>query len=53
MGLYVFYRRGLCMQILMKMAFLELLNGYSDSWEEMIGDEKGNYDYLMYRRYGI
>lgn len=25
-----------------------ILNGYSDSWEEMISDEKGNYDYLMY-----
>lgn len=25
-----------------------ILNGYGDSWEEMIGKEKGNYDYLMY-----
>ncbi len=25
-----------------------ILNGYGDSWEEVIGDEKGNYDYLMY-----
>ena len=25
-----------------------ILNGHSDSWDEMIGDEKGNYDYLMY-----
>ena len=25
-----------------------ILNGYADSWEEMISDEKGNYDFLMY-----
>ncbi|KAA9042020.1 alpha-amylase [Ginsengibacter hankyongi] len=25
-----------------------ILNGNGDSWQEMIGDEKGNYDYLMY-----
>ena len=25
-----------------------ILNGYGDSWEEVVGDEKGNYDYLMY-----
>ena len=25
-----------------------ILNGYGDSWEEMISDEKGNYDFLMY-----
>jgi alpha-amylase len=25
-----------------------ILNGYADSWEEVVGDEKGNYDYLMY-----
>ncbi len=25
-----------------------ILNGYGDSWEEMISDENGNYDYLMY-----
>ncbi len=26
----------------------KILNDAGDSWEEMIGDEKGNYDYLMY-----
>jgi alpha-amylase len=25
-----------------------ILNGYGDSWEDMISDEKGNYDFLMY-----
>ena len=25
-----------------------IFNGHGDSWEEVIGDEKGNYDYLMY-----
>ena len=25
-----------------------ILNEYGDSWQEMISDEKGNYDYLMY-----
>jgi alpha-amylase len=25
-----------------------ILNGYGDSWEEMISEEKGNYDFLMY-----
>jgi alpha-amylase len=25
-----------------------IFNGYGDSWEEVVGDEKGNYDYLMY-----
>jgi alpha-amylase len=25
-----------------------ILNGYGDSWEEVVGDEKGNYDYLLY-----
>lgn len=25
-----------------------ILNGYGDSWEEMISNEKGNYDYLIY-----
>jgi alpha-amylase len=25
-----------------------ILNGYGDSWQEMVSDEKGNYDYLMY-----
>ena len=26
----------------------KILNGYGDSWQEMISDEKGNYDFLMY-----
>jgi len=26
----------------------KLVNIYKDSWQEMIDDEKGNYDYLMY-----
>lgn len=25
-----------------------ILNGYGDSWDSVISDEKGNYDYLMY-----
>lgn len=25
-----------------------ILNEHSESWEEMVGNEKGNYDYLMY-----
>lgn len=25
-----------------------LVNDYGESWEEVIGDEKGNYDYLMF-----
>lgn len=25
-----------------------ILNSYGDSWEKMIGSEKGNYDYLMF-----
>jgi alpha-amylase len=25
-----------------------ILNGYGDSWQEMISDEKGNYDFLMF-----
>jgi len=25
-----------------------IFNGYADSWEDVVGDEKGNYDYLMY-----
>lgn len=25
-----------------------ILNGNGDSWQEMVSDEKGNYDYLMY-----
>ncbi|MEO8962632.1 MAG: alpha-amylase [Ginsengibacter sp.] len=25
-----------------------ILNSYGDSWEKMISDEKGNYDYLMF-----
>lgn len=25
-----------------------IVNEHSESWEEMIGDEKGNYDFLMY-----
>ncbi len=29
-------------------AIFRIQNGYGDSWEEVIGDEKGNYDYLMY-----
>jgi alpha-amylase len=26
----------------------KILNGYGDTWDEMISDEKGNYDFLMY-----
>jgi len=26
----------------------KILNSYGDGWQEMVGDEKGNYDYLMY-----
>ena len=29
-------------------AIFKILNGYGDSWQELITDEKGNYDYLMY-----
>jgi alpha-amylase len=29
-------------------AIYSILNDYGDGWEEMIDDEKGNYDYLMY-----
>ena len=29
-------------------AIFKILNGYGDSWQDMITDEKGNYDYLMY-----
>ena len=29
-------------------AIYSLLNEHGDDWEEMIDDEKGNYDYLMY-----
>ncbi|MEO6838121.1 MAG: alpha-amylase [Ginsengibacter sp.] len=29
-------------------AIFRILNGNGDSWEEMISDENGNYDYLMY-----
>ncbi len=25
-----------------------ILNGYGDSWQDMISDEKGNYDFLMF-----
>ena len=26
----------------------KIINGFGDGWQEMIDDEKGNYDYLMY-----
>ncbi len=29
-------------------SIFKLLNVYGNSWQEMIDDEKGNYDYLMY-----
>jgi alpha-amylase len=29
-------------------AVYSILNDYGESWEEVIDDEKGNYDYLMY-----
>ncbi|HZI68735.1 MAG TPA: alpha-amylase, partial [Hanamia sp.] len=29
-------------------AIFKILNEYGDSWQEMLSDEKGNYDYLMY-----
>jgi alpha-amylase len=29
-------------------AIYSILNDYGDDWEEVIDDEKGNYDYLMY-----
>ncbi|HMH21865.1 MAG TPA: alpha-amylase [Puia sp.] len=29
-------------------AIFSILNDYGEGWEEMIDDEKGNYDYLMY-----
>jgi alpha-amylase len=29
-------------------AIFTILNDYGEGWEEMIDDEKGNYDYLMY-----
>jgi len=29
-------------------AIFSILNDYGDGWEEVIDDEKGNYDYLMY-----
>jgi alpha-amylase len=29
-------------------AIYTILNDFGDTWEEMIDDEKGNYDYLMY-----
>lgn len=29
-------------------AIFSILNEYGDGWEEMIDDEKGNYDYLMF-----
>jgi alpha-amylase len=31
-----------------EMAIYSILNDYGDGWEEVIDDEKGNYDYLMY-----
>ena len=34
--------------ILMKMQYLELKKMVISSWQEMIDNEKGNYDYLMY-----
>ncbi|MGN6248850.1 MAG: alpha-amylase [Ginsengibacter sp.] len=29
-------------------AIFKILNEYGDSWQEMLSDEKGNFDYLMY-----
>jgi alpha-amylase len=29
-------------------AIFKILNGYGDTWQDMITDERGNYDYLMY-----
>jgi alpha-amylase len=29
-------------------AIFKILNGYGDSWQDLITDEKGNYDYLMF-----
>ena len=29
-------------------AIYRIVNEHSESWEDVIGDEKGNYDYLMY-----
>lgn len=29
-------------------AIYSILNDYGDDWEEVVDDEKGNYDYLMY-----
>ncbi len=29
-------------------AIFSLLNNYGNDWEEIVNDEKGNYDYLMY-----
>ncbi len=29
-------------------AIFKILNGYGDSWQDLITDEKGNYDFLMY-----
>ena len=29
-------------------AIYSILNGFGDGWEDVIDDEKGNYDYLMY-----
>jgi alpha-amylase len=29
-------------------AIYSILNEYGDGWEDMVDDEKGNYDYLMY-----
>lgn len=30
-----------------KPAVLSIVNEYGDDWDEVVGDEKGNYDYLM------
>jgi len=31
-----------------EMAIYSILNDYGDGWEDVVDDEKGNYDYLMY-----
>jgi alpha-amylase len=37
-----------CANDLNEKGIFRILNGYGDSWEEMISSEKGNYDFLMF-----
>jgi alpha-amylase len=39
---------GVVLIIVLAKSHLQILQEWGDDWEDMVDDEKGNYDYLMF-----